>query len=46
MTSDAATPLWSDNPTANDLLGFADITAPILDAVRREKLDPVSARCQ
>jgi ATPase subunit of ABC transporter with duplicated ATPase domains len=42
VTSHAVTPLWSDNPTANDLLGFADITAPILDAVRREKLDPVT----
>jgi len=42
VTPDAVTPLWSDNPTANDLLGFADITAPILDAVRREKLDPVT----
>jgi hypothetical protein len=42
VTSHAVTPLWSDNPTANDLLGFADINAPILDAVRREKLDPVT----
>jgi hypothetical protein len=36
------TPLWSDNPTALDLLGFADITAPIAEAVLRDKLDPVT----
>jgi hypothetical protein len=36
------TPLWSDNPTALDLLGFVDITAPIAEAVLRDKLDPVT----
>lgn len=36
------TPLWSDNPTALDLLGFADVTLPIVEAVLREKLDPVT----
>jgi hypothetical protein len=36
------TPLWSDNPTALDLLGFADVTAPIAEAVLRDKLDPVT----
>jgi hypothetical protein len=37
-----ATPLWSDNPSALDLLGFADVTAPIAEAVLRDKLDPVT----
>jgi KAP family P-loop domain len=36
------TPLWSDNPSALDLLGFADVTAPIAEAVLRDKLDPVT----
>jgi KAP family P-loop domain len=36
------TPLWADNPTALDLLGFADVTAPIAEAVLRDKLDPVT----
>jgi hypothetical protein len=35
-------PLWPDNPTALDLLGFADIAEPVLDAVGRERLDPVA----
>lgn len=34
--------LWPDNPTAVDLLGFADIAAPVLEAIRRERLDPVA----
>jgi predicted KAP-like P-loop ATPase len=34
--------LWSDNPTSVDLLGFGDIAAPILEAIRRERLDPVA----
>lgn len=34
--------LWADNPTAQDLLGFADIAAPVLEAIRRERLDPVA----
>lgn len=37
-----ATPLWADNPTAEDLLGFIDIAEPIIDALGREKLDPVA----
>lgn len=37
-----ATPLWSDNPSPLDLLGFADVTAPVVEAVLREKLDPVT----
>lgn len=37
-----AIPLWPDNPSPLDLLGFADIADPILDAVRRERLDPVA----
>lgn len=36
------TPLWPDNPTAEDLLGFADIADPIQDALLRERLDPVA----
>ena len=36
------TPLWSDNPSAVDLLGFADIAAPALEALGRERLDPVA----
>lgn len=36
------TPLWSDNPSELDLLGFADVTAPIVEAVLRDKLDPVT----
>lgn len=34
--------LWSDNPTPLDLLGFADIAAPVIEAIDREKLDPVA----
>jgi hypothetical protein len=34
--------LWPDNPTAVDLLGFADIAAPVIEAIRRERLDPVA----
>lgn len=34
--------LWSDNPSSVDLLGFGDIAAPILEAIRRERLDPVA----
>lgn len=36
------TPLWSDNPAERDVLGFSDIAAPALEALRREKLDPVT----
>jgi len=36
------TPLWSDNPATRDLLGFTDIAAPALEALAREKLDPVT----
>jgi predicted KAP-like P-loop ATPase len=36
------TPLWSDNPSELDLLGFADVTAPVVEAVLRDKLDPVT----
>ena len=34
--------LWADNPTTLDLLGFADIAEPVLEAVVRERLDPVA----
>jgi hypothetical protein len=30
------TPLWSDNPAAQDLLGFTDIAAPALEAPCRD----------
>jgi hypothetical protein len=42
VPADYPTPLWADNPATNDLLGFADIAEPILEAVGREKLDPVA----
>lgn len=35
-------PLWPDNPTPEDLLGFSDIADPVLDALMRERLDPVA----
>jgi hypothetical protein len=35
-------PLWPDHPSEEDLLGFADIAAPIGAAIRRERLDPVA----
>jgi hypothetical protein len=41
MTS-SRTPLWADNPTPEDLLGFSDIAEPIIDALGREHLDPVA----
>ncbi len=41
-TDDLEIPLWPDNPSEQDLLGFVDIADPILDAVRRERLDPVA----
>ena len=42
MATSAANPLrlWPDNPTALDLLGFGDIAAPVLEAIKRERLDP------
>jgi hypothetical protein len=36
------TQFWSDNPSSLDLLGFADVTAPVAEAVLRKKLDPVT----
>jgi hypothetical protein len=33
-------PLWPDNPTSEDLLGFGDVAEPIMEALRREQLDP------
>lgn len=33
--------LWDDNPSSVDLLGFDDVAAPILGAIRLEHLDPV-----
>lgn len=44
--SDARTsvvyPLWSDTPAARDLLGYSDIAVAVVDAIRREGLDPVA----
>ena len=42
MTDSSSTPLWPDNPTGQDLLGFADIVDPIEEALLRERLDPVA----
>lgn len=42
MDEKGETPLWPDSPTDEDLLGFADIAAPIGDAIQRERLDPVA----
>lgn len=42
MTDSTSTPLWPDNPTGQDLLGFADIVDPIVEALLRERLDPVA----
>jgi hypothetical protein len=44
MTASVTNPLrlWSDNPTALDLLGFGDIAAPVIEAINRERLDPVA----
>ncbi len=33
--------LWDDNPSGVDLLGFEDVAAPVLEALRRDHLDPV-----
>lgn len=35
-------PLWPDAPADRDLLGYSDIAAAIVDAIRREGLDPVA----
>src|SRR5207245_1204043 len=35
-------PLWADAPSSRDLLGYADIGAAVVDAIRREGLDPVA----
>lgn len=35
-------PLWSDNPAKADLLGFTDISEPIAQAIRRERLNPIA----
>jgi hypothetical protein len=40
--TETQTPLWPDNPTAQDLLGFADIADPIEEALLRDRLDPVA----
>src|SRR5947207_12173691 len=35
-------PRWADTPSARDLLGYEDIAAAVVDAIRREGLDPVA----
>jgi predicted KAP-like P-loop ATPase len=35
-------PLWPDNPTSEDLLGFSDVASPIVEALKRDRLDPVA----
>lgn len=35
-------PLWSDHPSSTDFLGFVDIAEPVIEAVQRERLDPVA----
>lgn len=42
MADQAQIPLWPDNPTAEDLLGFSDVAEPIVDALKRDRLDPVA----
>ena len=41
MTSRDEMLLWDDNPSALDLLGFADVAAPVAAAIHRDHLDPV-----
>ena len=38
----AAYPLWADTPSVRDLLGYDDIAVAVVDAIRRERLDPVA----
>ena len=42
MPSDETMPLWPDNPTSEDLLGFSDVASPIVEALKRDRLDPVA----
>jgi hypothetical protein len=35
-------PLWADNPSSRDLLGFGEVADPIIQAVKRDRLDPVA----
>lgn len=36
------TPLWDDNPSEVDLLGFDAVVAPIVDAIAADDLDPLT----
>lgn len=38
----ASFPLWSDEPTARDLLSFGAVAATVVDAVLDDKLDPIA----
>lgn len=40
--TDTSYPLWSDEPTARDLLSFDAVAATVVDAVLDDKLDPIA----
>lgn len=40
-TEESEFPLWDDNPTDIDLLGFASLVQPARQALTRPTLDPV-----
>ena len=35
-------PLWADNPSTQDLLGFGEVADPIVEVLKRDRLDPVA----
>ncbi len=42
MNTDQITPLWNDNPSETDLLGFDAVVAPVVDAIAADHLDPLT----
>ena len=40
--SNAALPLWSDEPTAQDLLSFGAVASTVVDAVLDDALDSIA----
>jgi hypothetical protein len=42
MAAEHEFPLWPDNPSPLDLLGFSDVAEPIVNALKRDRLDPVA----
>ena len=42
MSDEQRTPLWDDNPSVIDLLGFDAVVAPVVDAIASEDLDPLT----